>query len=230
MQKFILPLAAVVLVGCGDTATPPTSPETPTATTVALVSGDLQEGKAGELLPEPLTVRVTDAQGSAVQGVDVTWRVVSGAGSFWRAGATPLNGPTRTDSDGRALVLFKPSVLGTSRVSAEVAGLANSPVTFTVDATVLLIVVHNDWEGSWFELPQGSNSVTVPVGAIVEWTVGWQTSRSRVVSTAEPPGGEPFDSGELLPLDTFRFVLAVAGTWEFQDHFSPESTGTLTAE
>lgn len=61
--------------------------------TVSKVSGDAQSATVGEALPAPLEVRVTDAFGNPVGGVDVTWSTSAG-GSFSAV-------TTRTDSDGR---------------------------------------------------------------------------------------------------------------------------------
>lgn len=60
---------------------------------VTRISGDGQSATVGELLPQPLVVRVTDAFGNPVASVDVGWTTSAG-GSF-----SPSTG--RTDSDGR---------------------------------------------------------------------------------------------------------------------------------
>jgi hypothetical protein len=209
----------------GDAAMPdPGPPETGTA--IAMVSGNNQVGKAGEPLERPFAVRVTDAQGEGVRHVHVTWSVTSGAGHF---GVRPAS---RTDSDGVGGIGFLPTTLGTTTVTAEVAGLEGSPVTFSLDAPMLVIKLRrpfNGWLG-WgdpvFSGPEGGSEVDVPVGTTVEWSVTVETA--HIASTSEPPGGQSFDSEALAEGDRFQFVPDVAGTWEFEDRISG-ATGSLTA-
>lgn len=237
-SKSMLPWCAASLglaaLACGgDGPLEPLEPDPPTPAVIASVSGDGQQGKAGEKLGEPFVVRVTDAQGDGVPGLQVTWRVVSGAGDLGRGlDGKPLF--TRTDRIGSARVSFRPIALGASTVTAEVAGLQDSRVTFTADAAGVVIHFYNDlFEGAaWFAGPEGPSDVTVPVGTTVEWAVGWAgsggTTTARIASGSPPPGGEPFDSGDLTYPARFSFVAAVAGTWEFEDRISG-AIGTLTA-
>lgn len=245
----VAPLGLALLACGGDgpvQAEPPTEPPAeplPSPAAIAFVSGDGQEGKAGESLPEPFVVQVTDAGGDGVEGVEVTWRVTSGAGwlQWLSIAARDESLVTATDPGGVATVVFQPTMVGTSTVAAEVSGLEASPVTFTADATVAVITfVLDPIDGVWFSGPAGSSDVTVPAGTTVEWVVrgfGGLSGEVRIASTSEPPGGEPFDSGTLSPSSgnraLFEFVPGVAGTWEFEgtwgfvgDH---GSTGTLTA-
>lgn len=237
---------------------------------IALVSGNHQEGKVGGwTLDEPFAVRVTDPLGDGVYGVRVAWRVASGAGELADdlvvPGVTSGNGSdgrlfTTTSFTGLTRVRFRPTVLGTSTVTAEVDGIQGSPVVFTAQARSLVIGFgpsrdclaaligsrHSDFlpgdpDGSFFRGPDGSSDVSVTVGTTVEWSgpgtewMEWLTGPlpatcsqdARIVSTREPAGGEPFDSGILGPDDTFEFTPGVAGRWEYVDEISGE-TGTLT--
>lgn len=257
-SKSMLPwcvasLGLAALACGGDGPLEPLDPDRPTPAAIASVSGDDQQGKAGEKLGEPFVVRVTDAQGDGVGGVEVTWRVASGAGGLWRVLGRTGGLSTvfmDTDPDGIARVFFGPKVPGASTVTADVAGLQGSPVTFATDAIAMVVHVgfldvlgdlsggcvnaQGEPEESTFIAPDGSrDDVTVPVGTTVEWTgVEWLdpgTCEVRIVSTLEPPGGEPFDSGILtLGRERFEFVPGVVGTWEYKDQVSG-STGTLTA-
>src|SRR4051812_37720457 len=114
-------LAAVTLRCGGDNVAPPT------ATTIAAVSGDGQHGSVGQTLASPLVVKVTDASGDPVSGVDVQW-AVQGGGSVSAATVT-------TGSDGLASVqrVLGPDA-GDETTSATVSGLEGSPVTFTSTA------------------------------------------------------------------------------------------------
>jgi hypothetical protein len=236
--------AAPPLLPPDEPAAPPPPPSQPAAQPAAIemISGDGQEGKAGAFLA-PFVVRVTDARGEGIEGVEVRWRVESGRGDI--AGGSDLS----TDADGLAKVSFEPHVLGTSTVSAHAAVpglvLEGSPVTFTAEATVLLIYI---LEGGIFCVPTNSNwhgpcwgtfldavatffghaSATVPVGTPVEW-VNWGTSPVTLKSVSAAPGGPSLDSGPLNPGESFPFVPGVAGTWEFVEQVSGW-TGSLTAQ
>lgn len=228
----------LVALACGsDGPTQPAREPPATAAAITLLSGDDQVGKAGEPLAEAFVVRVTDPRGGPVQDVEVTWRVLSGAGDL---GLRPAVGErsNRTDPNGMARSNFTPTTLGASVVTAEAAGLQGSPVTFTAQATGVVIHFHADefagadvLAGAWFTGPEGSSDITVPVGTTVEWVLAWAhpgTTRARIASGSAPPGGETFDSGDLTYPARFSFVAAVAGTWEFEDRISG-ATGTLTA-
>jgi len=66
------------------------------ATTIRYISGDDQKGIERDTLLDPLVVEVRDAEGTAVPGVGVKWRVVSAAG-----GAV-VQTPTVTNEQGLA--------------------------------------------------------------------------------------------------------------------------------
>jgi hypothetical protein len=214
----------------GDDAVPDPGPPTTGAAAIALVSGNDQVGKAGEGLELPFAVRVTDAQGEGVRHVHVFWRVTSGGGQFLTRPAS------RTGTDGIAeMRSFRPTAVGTGTVTAEVAGLEGSPVTFSFAAPILVIAlrrVFDPWTGAfvgdpYFLGPEGGSHGTVPVGTTVEWSVT-NVEAAHIASTSEPTGGEPFDSGTLADGEGFQFVPGVAGTWEFEDQVSG-ATGTLMA-
>jgi hypothetical protein len=103
------------------------TPDVPT--TLALLSGDAQVGTVGSNLPAPLRVRVTDANGNGVENVSVTW-TAGGGGSV-------SSTTTGTDASGMAQVnRTLGATPGTYTTTAEVAGLAGSPVTFSATANV----------------------------------------------------------------------------------------------
>lgn len=207
---------------------------------LSIVSGNNQKGKAGEMLGELLWVRVTDGEGNLVPHVTVTWAVTSGGGRF-PGGCTrgnPATATTRTlpegvgigsrSGPGLAWVHFQPTMVGISTVAAAVPGVRVSPVTFTVDATVMVITLTYDpgIDKIAFFGPDFSSDITVPIGATVEWVN--DLPMAHITSTSVPAGGASFDSGELSQGERFQFVPEVAGTWEFVDLVSG-STGTLTA-
>jgi hypothetical protein len=122
-ELAVLLTALAPLSACGDS----TSPAGPAAR-VALVDGDLQAGTTGTALGAPLRVRVTDADGTAVQGSTVHWDVVSGGGSVDPASST-------TDAEGIASTVFiLGDVTGTQWAQAIADGLEGSPVAFQAEA------------------------------------------------------------------------------------------------
>ena len=87
------------------------------------ISGYNQQGAAGETLAQPFVVAVQDENGSAVEGVQVTFTVTEGGGMLSAATDT-------TDANGQAATtLTLGSEPGTNTVEATVAGF--KPVTFT---------------------------------------------------------------------------------------------------
>ncbi|MBL0890514.1 MAG: hypothetical protein IBJ19_07860 [Gemmatimonadaceae bacterium] len=96
--------------------------------TIAVVSSGTVVGTVGELLPDPLQVRVTDNGGSPVGGVVVTFTVAEGAGTVTPAVDT-------TDNNGNASTRWRlGSGAGTQRVTASVPGVS-AAATFTATAT-----------------------------------------------------------------------------------------------
>ncbi len=108
--------------GGGDLTLPGgTSPPTD----VVLVSGDDQSAQPGDAVPEPLVVKVVDAQGSPVANAAVSWEA-GGGGSVSPETA-------QTDSAGFASArLTLGAAEGVYTVSAAVPGLEG--VTFTASA------------------------------------------------------------------------------------------------
>jgi hypothetical protein len=214
----------------GPEAPPPSSVGVPVA--LVRVSPGHQVGEVGSSHPTPLLVRVVDANGFGVPGVTVRWEVVTGTGAVCldtpddcRVGAWPL----ATGSDGTSRVWHRPLVLGLGLITAQVDGLIGSPLNFTVEGTGILIRF-----GPWFDCtgpddpvgfrgPQGLNLVSVRVGRPVTFEyVEWVHSScvARIVSTDQPAGGAPFDSGPLSPGMRFQFTPMVPGVWRFADTYS----------
>jgi len=92
------------------------------------LSGDRQAGPVGAELPLPLVVQIRDEFGAALEGVDVSWNVVTGGGNLSSA-------TTTSDATGLAKVfLTLGSSAGGQDVTASVDGLPGSPVTFHATA------------------------------------------------------------------------------------------------
>jgi hypothetical protein len=96
---------------------------------IAIVQGDNQSARVGEVLSEPLTVRVLDAAGRPVAQTRVTFAVVSGAGASLSPDAAT------TDSDGRASAQWALGMAAGAYVAeARVEGSTVEPARFTAFA------------------------------------------------------------------------------------------------
>jgi hypothetical protein len=114
--------------GNSDNTPPPPPPQA--ATQVTSSSGNEQSARIGALLPQQLSVLVTDEDETPVPDVAVTWSVLDGGGTVSPATST-------TDDAGLASTEFTLGpVEGQQRAQAEVSGLAGSPVIFTATATL----------------------------------------------------------------------------------------------
>ncbi len=134
-------VALVATAACGDDET--TSPPGPPAN-VAGVSGDNQTAVVGTALTSPIAVRVTDASGRGVGGVDVVFDATSGGGDVSAAIAGGLAGniprpqlalavTVQTDNNGNAEADWTLGTqAGSQEATATVSGL--DPVTFTAAA------------------------------------------------------------------------------------------------
>jgi hypothetical protein len=141
-------VAAASLAACSDglpplapRGAPVAPPEAPGVAAITVVSGDEQDGSAG-LSFKPFVVRVTDQRGEGIPNVPVTWRLESGVGylrdSFWERHTTIS---TRTNHGGGAEIIFHPTDLGQSTVTASVAEPSIPSATFTVNAGIMVIFV-----------------------------------------------------------------------------------------
>lgn len=219
-MKFVLSVgvvtsATLLLTACGgdgggDGMTNGGTNGTPTATSMAFVSGDAQMGGRTTALTNPLVVVVTDAQGNGVSGVVVTWTTTGAGGAF------TANGATTTDAQGRTSVMYTLGTLpGQSTISATAGTLTGSPVTFTTTAQDLgPITVTVEMSGLQFQAPGGGDIVTVLLGDVIEW-VNRDAISHTVTSSSAPVGAATFATGLLATNATFSFTPGMAGTWVY---------------
>jgi hypothetical protein len=114
------------MAGCGGGGASSTAPIR-VATTLTLTSGNNQSGSRGEVLPNPLVVRVDDQTGKPLAGVAVTWTVTTGGGTVDHASSS-------TGSDGTASARWTLGTqAGTNSLTAATGALA--PVSFTATGT-----------------------------------------------------------------------------------------------
>ena len=100
------------------------------AATLALQSGAGQSGGIGTPAAQPLVARVAAADGGGVGGVTVAYAIQSGGGTLSAQSAT-------TDANGLASVGYTfGATPGPVAITASVAGLTGSPVTFNLTATL----------------------------------------------------------------------------------------------
>ena len=118
---------------------------------LVIASGNDQQGKVGALLAEPFVVRVTDAQGVGLAGVEVVWGSGDGAfeGQFDDDGQPVSEASTRTNAEGLAEVFFMPTSFRIVNAWAFLdADEIISEVSFSADArdpgAALAIVSGND--------------------------------------------------------------------------------------
>jgi hypothetical protein len=237
MTRMAVWLAAVCWFTACDRAGRAVTPDPDRPTAIVVRSGGEQVGEAGEPLPERLGVRVTNAFGEGIPAAEVHWTVTSGEGRVLERNAAGdlASAPiTYTRIDGSTDVLFAPSQLGRSTVSATVAGLNGAAAMFTADATRL--VIQNSSYGE-FLAPDGSRLVRVPASTPVEWS-NVMPATARIVSTAAPAGMEGFDA-LLPPGERIEFVPLAPGIWEWtyfyldgagEISWGPAPTGTLQAD
>ena len=96
---------------------------------LALVSGGGQTGGVDTLLPQPITVKVTDSLSNPVSGFLVGFAVASGGGSV-----SPPNATTNASGQASASWTLGPTV-GTQSLSVTAPGASGSPLTVTATAT-----------------------------------------------------------------------------------------------
>ena len=97
-----------------------------TASSVTPVGASTRAGEAGEVVPDSLAVRVTDASGNPVGGAAVTWNVVSGGGTL-----SPATGTTGADGVAKAQWTLGPRLDSAQVASAAITGGAAAQFTAT---------------------------------------------------------------------------------------------------
>ena len=102
--------------------------QTGPAYNIILISGDGQNGIVGTQLPAAFVVEVQDQFGNSVPGANVWFNITSGGGNL-----NVIN-PVISDANGRVWAfLTLGTIAGVNTVSAEIAGLGISQVTFSAD-------------------------------------------------------------------------------------------------
>ena len=200
------------------------------ASGVVVVSGDHQSAAPKATLPDPLIVRVTDADGNPVSGAAVTWVVTAGGGSV-----NPTT--SSTDADGQAGTTWTlgPSV-GTNTVQAVVSGVGTASFTATGvagAASEIRIVSGNNQSGQVGA--QLSADLVVAVrdkdgnavaGATVTWAVTDGGGQVTPAATSTGANGQASAEWILGPSSGGQTVRATAGS---AGHVDFHASGTATA-
>lgn len=212
--------------GSGPTAQVPT--------TLAIESGDGQTGAYDRALPDPLAVKVTDAEGVPVADVVVTWTLGPFAGGSLSA--------TKDTTDAQGLAYTRWS-LGeapdlSTVVYAEVVGLAGSLVTFHAKIlpgppAILAQGTGNNQSGGvnatlaapLVVIVLDAHGRTVP-GVPVTWTVtggGGSVSGSPVLTDADGHSAVTWTLGPTLTANSA--AAEAAGTTPASVGFVATATG-----
>ena len=226
----VVSAAALILTACSeDTVTrvvAPSSTPAMRAAVMAIVSGDNQDAKAGQTLPEPLVVRVSDERRRGVEGVAVSFDVGLLGGLNGKQAPGESRVTIRTSVDGIAQVILEPFALGHISVTARAENTSLPSVIFTARAAGVVVEfrspdVVGPYAAFWgpCRCTGSLNAVTVPVNTPIEWTSPDATPYT-ITSVSSPAGGAAFDSGTLGRSSRFEFVPTVAGTWEYEDKVS----------
>jgi hypothetical protein len=156
---------------------------------MVLVSGDVQSGAAGNTLPNPVVVRVTDQSGLPVSSAVVSFSPTASSGTV----SLPA---TYTDTTGTASVLWTlGSTLGADSLSVSVTGLPSITVTasVTTGSPATITVVTGDAQTA----PAGT-TLTTPILVRVTDQFGNAVPNAHVGWSSDANGGYGFASASSI--------------------------------
>jgi len=175
------------------------------ASAMSLASGDAQTGTVNTALAQPFVVTVRDSLSNAVSGTSVTFRVVAGGGKF--GGADTAAAATDAAGQASATLTLGPTA-GANAVTAEHAGLAGSPVTFTATGmagpATQIAVSAGDGQSATV-----GTAVAAPPSVLVTDALGNPVSGVSVTFAVTAGGG----SGAGLSATTNASGIAAVGSW-----------------
>jgi plastocyanin len=195
-------LALVPLLACNGGTEPPGPPAQ-----LGKASGDTQQGYFNNPLPMPYVVQVTDNNGRAVPGVQVTWAFVTGGGSL-----SP--NPDTTDASGLASTVHTLGMAPTNVVSATVFGLPT--VLFSATASAPPDSVGVDVKDNLFD----QSSVVVHVNGTVKWT--WVGANQHSVTFGSGTPTSPIQS-----TGTYSLSFATTGSFDYHCKVHSGMTGKV---
>jgi hypothetical protein len=167
---FSITLAIAVIACNGSDLTLPGTPGAPALITA--VNGNGQEAPAGTPLPEPLVVKVSDAEGNAVPSQQVEFIIAEEAPG---AALTPDATSTRPDGTAEARWVLGQNG-GTQQVTARVvSGQLSSPLEVRFTASALVP-------------PRGADRLALSREPAARATAGLKLGRQPVVQIQDPAG------------------------------------------
>ena len=122
------PALLLLLLACSEGDDGRVVPPPPPAH-MASSAGNEQIGQPGTTLPLPLSVVITDDEGSPVADVEVTWSVIAGGGTV-----SPTSSTTNSDGVATSQFTLGPAE-GLHQAQAESGQLEGSPVVFSATAS-----------------------------------------------------------------------------------------------
>lgn len=178
------------------------------------VSGNNQQGIRGQVLPEPLVVRLEDQFGNPVIGEAVTAAVVAGEAVFVDASTSPepaqeapappalASGSTTrtvmTDARGEVHLLLRVATTETARVRVDVSALGQAVEFVTIVGFAVPRQVAIDADGSLLVVDSGLSAVIRLVP---------HTGTLTLVSGMGRGSGPDFAQSEALALEAGRTVI-----------------------
>ena len=238
-----LAAAFVVALGAGCGSDELVLPNEGVAASIAVVSGDAQNGVVGAALAQPLVVRVLDSSSRPVQGQQVAFSVTSGGGSVAPASAT-------TDASGQASATWTlGSTAGGQAAQARPTGngapdtlVASFTATASASGASAIAAVSGNNQtataGSLLAdslIVRATDAAGNPVaGVAVQWTVSGGGSVSSA-STVTGPDGRTGVRRTLGPGAGAQTTVATSGTLAgspitFTSTATVGSAGSLTIE
>ncbi len=155
---------------------------------MALASGNNQSGPAGQPLPQPFVITVSDEFNNPVPNGEVGWVVTQGNGQA----SSYL---TKSDSTGKVAIMFTPGNTGAANKVEARAAFTNNAITFSATTTAgiaaqLAVVSGNEQSGR--VAAQLAQPLLVKVsdangGAIARFPVEFETVRGGGKTTGNNP-------------------------------------------
>ena len=159
----------------------------PVPTTLEKVSGDNQSGDVGNVLPNPLVVRVLDQNSETMAGVIVNFEPSEGASVNPTQAMTNENGEAQT-------ILTLGTQPGEYNVTASVEGVA--PVVFTATAIGVPVLIVDAGEDNNICHPNNDGSTQIggnptPSGGTEPYTYSWDNAGSLDNASIANPTATP---------------------------------------
>ncbi|MCC7003763.1 MAG: hypothetical protein IT357_16520 [Gemmatimonadaceae bacterium] len=173
-------IVAQLLTGAADTVTMTIAPR---AQVLERVSGDNQNGTQGAVLAAPVVVRVRATDGLAMQGVPVTFVAGQGGSVGTASVITDFNGLAQTS-------WTLGTGLGAQTLTASVAGVTGSPLTFTAQTPTVVLLHHYPINGSLVDAVGGVDGAIVGNATLTDGVLGLDgTSYAEFPSAIVPAQG-----------------------------------------